>query len=655
MMVISVALAMAMAGTVQTGPSAAPAPDGQSLQQRFDAASADELAGKCEQAVAEFESLEKTPAAQKNRLVRAAIATRKGWCLWSLDRADDAERSISAGLPELEQAGPSFVPDVARSKLILAKAAMARLDYLTAQSLLEPLLATQTGGARLPVLGLLAQVTAFDPGPQPLAYADEALRIASADPKASKDMLAMFHTLHARVLLNQGKNEDAYAELKDALKQQGGLTTRSVSHLDVATRGDLALAALLSGDEAAARKFLAYTGAGHIAESPFTTAREMQAPLCGAQAGLGVDDFAVVEFSLAPDGSVRTAIPIYSTGGRKVALAFADAVRGWSWTPESIAKIPQFYRSATRVELRCSRTLEDRAGLLHPMRERFADWLASQGALPAETDRGEALAVTRARAQLQDAKAHGDQARELGLALQLAFSPLVPRDESQVMADRAVELTRLLNAPPAAANLALIVQRNLAPQRGQQAIRKLLDDPRIAADPLARATVESMVAAAAKKAKRREEESTFLDAVIATPELPPHHPLKVSALLERATLAANAGDFLAAEASFKQTGLSEQQCSLIGLRPAVRRTNVSSSDYPVEAQQLGFEGWVRLEFDVQADGATANQRPIIAYPPFVFVKAATDISKHIRYESSYRPSGGTACSANQKGISFIRP
>ena len=84
----------------------------------------------------------------------------------------------------------------------------------------------------------------------------------------------------------------------------------------------------------------------------------------------------------------------------------------------------------------------------------------------------------------------------------------------------------------------------------------------------------------------------------------------------------------------------------------MRSTGAGGDDYPMEALMMGFEGWVRLELDITADGKAAGVRPIIAYPPLVFVEAATGMSKGFRYEYSYRPYSSVACSAKQETITF---
>ena len=67
---------------------------------------------------------------------------------------------------------------------------------------------------------------------------------------------------------------------------------------------------------------------------------------------------------------------------------------------------------------------------------------------------------------------------------------------------------------------------------------------------------------------------------------------------------------------------------------------------------MGFEGWVNIEYDIKANGSTGNVRPLAAYPPLIFVEAATAIGKNVRYDTSYRPQQSTACSANSTLVNF---
>jgi hypothetical protein len=147
----------------------------------------------------------------------------------------------------------------------------------------------------------------------------------------------------------------------------------------------------------------------------------------------------------------------------------------------------------------------------------------------------------------------------------------------------------------------------------------------------------------------------LLDTVIADAALPDGHPLKVNALLTRASRAAADKQIDQAQRYFERTGLTEQQCALIGVSPALRSVGDLNSAYPMAAMQMGFEGWVRLEFDVNADGSAIQPRPVVAYPPIVFNDAAQGMARNFRYQASYRPSNGEACTGQQQLVTFRLP
>ena len=136
------------------------------------------------------------------------------------------------------------------------------------------------------------------------------------------------------------------------------------------------------------------------------------------------------------------------------------------------------------------------------------------------------------------------------------------------------------------------------------------------------------------------------------PRLSAKHPLRIGAMVRLAAIQAAAGDQAAAAASYERTGLDTRQCALLDAQPALLRSNTGSADFPMAAMQWGFEGWVRTEYDVRADGKTAQQRAIIAYPPFVFRSAAIDVAKNFTYSVSYRPDGSAGCGGKQQNINF---
>ncbi len=421
-------------------------------------------------------------------------------------------------------------------------------------------------------------------------------------------------------------------------------------------RSDLSLAALMLGRRAEARRYLAYTGAGRITESPFASAISMDPPSCGEETGLNPNDFAVVEFGIADDGSVTGAQTVYSQGGPKVAAAFARAVSEWYWLPESLTRIPPFYRLVTRVELRCSTADGSAPGIAKPISDRFTEW-----ALPlldidraSATDQDSAIALLRERVARPEQP--GDARQRIAASGQLAL--LDPRRNAQTVAslDRAIEIAGANGVEAEIVNSLRVMRLMMLPftkvkgstvrfaRIADAEFQTLIDDPAIAQDVLALNTVRLLWS------KRNTE---TLRQVADDNRLAEQHPLRQVALLALANDAKQSGNYEIAHRYFERTGLTEEQCALIGMRPEMKRGGASSSDYPDEALRMGFEGWVNLEFDVTADGKTADARAVIAYPPFVFVDAATKMASGMRYESTYRPEGGIACNAQRETIKFI--
>lgn len=648
-MSLIVTLAFAAATSNVPAPAA-----GKSLQQEFDAASAAEAAGDCKTAIPLFEALEQRPAVKPGSLPAATIAVRKGKCLIREGRTSDGEAAIAAGLPRLIAAGADLKADVATAYQSLGYAAYDRSDFAQAKENFLNARAQQVRELNITILAGLIKAVSFDPGPEPLAYADEGIGLAATTQPRSKNLEAAFHSLKGRILLNRGETEAAFAEHKTALTLSGGLTSQTTLD-EAAMRGNLALAALLLGSKDDARKYMAYTGAGRISASPFASGVSMSPPECGEETGLRPEDFAVVEFGLAEDGSVSYASTVYSLGGPAVAAAFARAVKEWYWQPEALAKIPVFYRAATRLELRCTTAGGPAPGLMKPLIDRFGQWAMPLLNLPEGQDRSEMIATLRRK--IGEMPGQGDTPQIAAAGLLAIADPRI-NAETVTMIDSALASTAKAPVPTEAVNTLRILRLASSPfakVRGsntrlgrfdRQSIVSLLQDPAVSRDPIAANTLRLMADAKQTGLAREAADDQ---------RLPSHHPLRQLALLTLANQAAAAGDLAGAQTMFARTGLTEQQCALIGPKPTLRRTGANSSDFPQEAMMYGFEGWVRLEFDILADGKTANARSIIAYPPFVFVDAAKGMTRDVLYEASFRPAGGPACSANGETIRFILP
>ncbi|HUD28213.1 MAG TPA: energy transducer TonB [Novosphingobium sp.] len=647
--------AAAAAGASASAPPAEPAASKpSSLQAAFNAASELASARKCAEAVPALEALQRDPRVKPGSFPASTISVRKGICLVALDRTDEGEQAIAIGLPALVEAGAGFTNDVSDARKALGDARFAHSDRAGAARYYRRALEGKTGSARLPLLASLSRAMAFDGGEVALGPAREALDLIAATPDMPKPVAASYRTLYARTLLNQGRTDEAYKELKQALSLTGGLTTRT-SLDEVSLRGDLAMAAMLMKKRDDARLYLAYTGAGRIGDTSFARAEAMDLPLCGSETGLRPEDVAVVEFGINEDGSIMYARTVYSRGGPQVAAAFEQAVGDWYWRPDAAAAIPQFYRLAARVELRCSNRLGKGPGLWAPVNGRFAAWAGSQ--LPAEatgSDRTAALATLR-RLGEDESGATSPTVRVAALGTLLAVEPYTP----PLAADKALALTGKASVPAEVVNW-LRMQRVMHVQekgRGRDQARNrelvaLAAEPAFAADPLAADTL--LLEAAGTRTTRRDPQSDGWVAQVANDtRLPEAHALRQLGWLALANRSAAAGNVAEAQGYYAKTGLNDEQCALLSLPPAIRRTNVGSGDYPMSAAMMGFEGWVRLEYDINADGSTGNVRPLAAYPPLIFGDAATAIGKDVKYDMSYRPGeAATACSANTNTINF---
>lgn len=666
LLILALASGAPSAATAQPPAPQAAAAAGQTLQQDFDAATAASNDGRCADAVPLFEALEKDRRVAPGSMPAAAIAARKGKCLIALGRYNEGKASITAGLAKLEAAGESFSGDVYDAQMSLGLAALHDYDFASAEAHYNAALKLMNGMARLPALVGLAKATAYDGTNAPLAYAEEAIRIVDSQPKPDKQLRATFMTLHARTLLDQGQNAAAYDELKQALKLTGGLTQK-VTLDQVATRGDLAMAALLLGKRDDAHLYLAYTGAGRIAESPFGRAETMDAPVCGSETGLRPEDEAVVEFSIEKDGRVSNAQTVYTRGDREVAAAFASAVRKWYWDPVSLAKIPPFYLAASRIELRCTRAGADAPGVFSPLKERLFSWARTQlmpidlttdsdpvstlNSILSEPDvRGKPARFVAAKVLLSDFSASGGDRGPLDDALAVARASSLP---AQVIS--ALQAFAAVSSTPWAKEASENVNLKQEMPVYAKGLFDSAERPEFANDALAADTLRLAGAQDAHWFKDPTPIVAELKLVADDNRLEQHDPLRQVANLQLADLAAQAHDLDAAHAYFERTGLTEEQCSLLGVHPALRASNASSSDYPTQALAMGFEGWARVEFDIKADGKTVGGRTVIAYPPFVFSDGATAMSKDFVFESSYRPGGNMACSADHEEISFKIP
>ena len=652
---LAVVLSMAMRAAGEPSTIATPSPP-LTVQQQFDAASVAAAEGRCGDAVPAFDALAARPGLARNVRVMATMRIRRAPCLVALGRFEEASGDIANAMSILSADDPDSRVDIAQAHIALGKIAYLSFDYDNATREFEAGRSLLNGPEQYEAIVWLIRSTMFTEDQRSIGLADELIKLDESVPDATKTGQAGAHTLHAQALLNHGQYAAAYAELKKALAAQGGLT-RKVHLSDLVTRSDLALAALLNGDRDKAREYMAYTGAGRFEKAPFSTAVSMGPPPCGGPAGLKPDDMVVVEFSISDAGEVVNVAPIFATRNGPVAAEFARAVAGWSWKPEDAKSIPAFFRRVTRVELRCSNATA------HPdvedlMRAELDRWLVDQHVEPYMVDLNSTASVELAKNELIKRQGVPGSLSVVPVLVALAKSRLIdPRDRLQWF-KQARDILAAAGAP-----LAGLTYIDMHLSSGFRAgrdnydqrrlyLRSLLSKPEVAADAHVASILRLLIAEPHYGSPGPPDAADLLTAVSTDPALAEQDPIKIGALVRLASLQAATGNLPAARESYRKTGLSAQECTLVDATPSMRKTGAGPEDYPMEAMRWGFEGWVMVELDILADGKTTNQRAVVAYPPLIFADAATGVMKGSRFEQSYRPEGGLGCGGKDIKVNF---
>jgi tetratricopeptide (TPR) repeat protein len=636
------ALALAQA-SAEVSPPTAPV----ALQAQFDQANAAFEAKQWQQVLDGFTAIEARKGVSLRSIGIARL--REGIALANLHREDEAREVLGSGLALTSRDDAAITEFRASAALALGELARQQFDTIGARRAFDLVLNETTDPSYSMVALLsLADVTMFDDPPAALGYATEATKIADA--KASKEIAAQMHDARGRALLNRGDLPGAIAELRIALKDAGGVTNKTTTS-DVRIRSDLAIALLLAKQEVEARQLMAMTGAGRMPDKIFAQASQMELTPCSDS--LHPDDVAVIEFSVGNDGFVREAHPVYASRPGMPVLDMARTVSGWAWRPSDIAKVEPFYRTASRIELRCSKAVQrpESSTLLW---EDVARWFTERGAQPIDVyDANRIERVPLADLQKAIESAAAQPRLLLPLLMQLAGHPQAEYTVRGAALRRALDVARAEQAP--AAVLAWL--RVMALQKVDKAQPELLreaDMAPYASDPRARAVL-ILTAYDVKGAGSDPQTIKAIETVGSDDRLDPHDPLRVGAMVRISAIQAKAGNLDAARQTYLATGLNAQQCALVDARPAMRQSGLGPSDYPYDAVMQGVSGWTQVEFDITADGKTANRRAILSYPPFTFGEAAANGMRDARYTQSYRPDGGLGCGGASMRVSFVRP
>ncbi len=622
------------------------------VQQDFDAAEQLDTGTDKAAALAAWEALERRVASRPRS--HAIVLVRKSAALLALDRKDEANAAAQAGLAILPADDPSLRADRFRASFNLGRIAMTSLDYATAADWFAKAEAIADTPRDKMVANLaLVQTTTFtDPAAAAAAQARLDPLVASA--KLDAASLGTIAEAKGTMQLNRGEIPAAQATFRDAVRAFGGMNTQRIDVRDVSVRSDAAIAYLLGGNETEARRYVAMTGAGATSIGLIDPGVAMVPPDCGGEAGLKPDDMAVVEFSIADDGTAQGVRPIYAAGGGKVALEFARAVRQWAWTADQVKAMPTFLRYNARVEVRCNLAFQ-RPSIGDGLDAELVAWGRGKGLTFAEKPDAPAIALVAQRHALAEVAAAGDTLTALPALFALVENPVLPRDERRVYAQRALVIAAANGAPaPAKLSLDLAIRTAATadihkPLVFRRLIEPMLAEPAYAADPQSRAALSLLLVDREATGARTGKEA-LLRQVANDPQLSASDPLKVGALIRLASIAQTRGDLPAARAAFAASGLAASQCALIDKQPAV--ASYGHDAYPDEARRWGMGGWTRMQVDVAADGTVKGARPIVAYPPFVFGKPSTAMITTTRFNKTYRPDGGVGCGAFTTNVRY---
>ena len=627
---------------------------GQALQQQFDAAQALLDKGDARGAAAAYRSvlrqMPKATADPKNRTV-AIIRSGLGQALLLMGDTRGAMTTFEQALPAMPEATPADRQAMASVLQYLGRLHELNGDYPKAREALQRSLAMSAYPADHQVTMVtqltLARVSVFDQPALAIRTLDAALpalhaKLVGAEKGPARDTLGEIYALRGRVHLNRGEFAEARSWYQKGLSLAGGLS-RSLSISDTRIRSDMAIVHHLLGEEEEVPRYLAYTGAARGKAEDIGYGADTPLPACGALTGIEPADMAIVEFGISSEGRVVGIQPVYATRPA-VAAEFARAVGKWSWRAEAAAKLDPFWRSAIRIELRCSNagSTPKLSDSLHPTP---SEWVKTQGAAFEVTlPDAEALPVLRRELATRIAR-HGETSPQvLALLVALASNAAIGEAERLDMLQRAAATGAAIGAPPEVRIWADVALARAAPQvttRGawlSQARATLSEVVRRydAAGPssaLAAAFARMELAATYDRRARGEADQLYSEVTsLPIAVLPDAHPIRQTALLQLASNAAAVSRDADAAALAQATGLTAEQCALADVRPVRAGGRISYTDFPSKALNWGLNGFIEVSYDIGVDGRPLNARTVMAYPPFVFSEATPAAVEKLRFQ-----------------------
>lgn len=640
----------------------------QSLQEQYNAAQAAFEQKDFAKAAAGFEQIVARYGKAQGPVNRTAalIYARLGIAKKMLGETEAAAAAFEKALPGLTAEADKVdrydvLMELGSSRELLLDFAAARDAYTT--------LLKETGGKpdaiNLTALRLaLARVSLFDDPAAARQHLESVLPQAVAALTDKKDLLGELYSLRGRIELMAGDYLAANDWFNKALKAAGGLSLK-VSQSDVRIRGDLALAAYLLNRKEKMREYLAYTGAGRMSGDDLESGGDMPLPPCAPVSGIQPNDVAVVEFAISDDGQVRNVRPIYASRTGPVALEFARAVAGWSWTPTEAVKFSAFWRSNIRLELRCTKDPE-RISVVQPFHLAFSKWLESRGVttntLPAEA-RSDAAAAGLLRAELakREAVAGKNDISLLPILFQLTVNGAVSHTETHDYVLRADAIAAASNAPADVRTLlrfySILTKPDFFGSAYRRNVIKALTgylaelSQRGEADTLGAAWMRTEIGLGHLGLKNKSAASAQFEAVVAMPHtiLSQTDPIRQLAVLQLASLEAAEKRYDQADALVQAAGISPEQCALLNVQPMAASESIR---FPWDALKYSFDGWVKVSYDIDTEGQVVEPRTVIAFPPFVFSDTTEKAVGKFRYHPIRHAGKNIGCTGYSRSINF---
>ncbi len=604
-----------------------------------------------------FERIVLPPSGKSLPRAQAIIRAHLATCYLRLVRFDDAIESGKLAADGLSGQGGE---DAADAWLTLGDALRFNLDMPAATDAYAKAM-QQTGVPDVAIVKMRAELGAalanivFDPA-KAITHTDAVMGDPLIMKAMDKKQLAQIEDLRGMALANLGNPKEAIKFLRDAVLHSGGLSGNKVSLLQVGLRGDAAIVFQLLHDDTETHNYLSWTGAGHL-KNDWTSGSNVEPPICGGAGDIKPEDTAVVQFSVNDVGKVISAVPIYASRTGEMGIEFARTVKEWRWQPEAVLKLAPFWRASVRMQLRCiikprGSELQNsfyRATLAWLNSKVIGTWTfkglldhtiltTSEKLSSKENEVSLQVLVVRWARAIHDRVEHRSLSGALYKALNEANAPadvlafFIVGDNSSggyAFTNHAYASAKYLGQAIAGFELQWPHTRAAAWLRTERAI--------------------ALERAGDFKAARPE-----LEIVLSEPEtaLPDDDAIRRLATLHLAAIKQHDGDIAGAKTLITNAGITDQQCSLMDVRPIVTNNAAASVMFPQEAMRWGFNGFVRTAFDIAADGSVKNTPAVLAYPPFIFDESAERGISHFRYLPPSIDGSALGCSGQNMNIVY---